>query len=237
MCWRADSARAFAEGRAELSAQADRDAGGLIVIDRGRSWNGARHAPSPSAVLEVVRDRVERARREGLAPWVLAPMECLTSPRTPAAEVVAVELELAELAADTATGVVCAYRAPLWRRAILGDIAAVHSRVVGTSEGMSGFRLRPTGARTYALEGSVGFESLRPFAAALRGALLRSLELRLRCESLDMIDAAAWRALVETVAATPGASVVLEDANEVVRGAWRLSGYAATGIAVQVDAP
>jgi hypothetical protein len=241
VCWRAASAHDFAAGRDALSAHADRCAGGLIILDDESAMRGAIDGASVTAVprtaanaLTAVRERVHEARRGGRVPWVLAPMERLASPDALVAEIVAIELELAELAADTETGVVCAYQAPLWKPTLLGDIAAVHSRVLGIRPSMSGFRLRPIGAHGYALEGSVGFESLRAFTSALRGALLRTPDLRLGCERLELIDAAAWRALIETVVATPGTSVLLEGANEVVRGTWALSGYGGYGAAVQV---
>ena len=60
-------------------------------------------------------------------------------------------------------------------------------------------------------------------------------EFLLGCERLELIEAAAWRVLVETVAGTPGASLLLEGVNETVHGAWLLSGYGAAGIAVQVQ--
>lgn len=238
VCWRAGSIHEYAAGRDALIAQADQRAGGLLILD-GDPPRGVAHelgtSHGPDAALTAVRERVHRARRDGRAPWVLASMEQLTSPDAPVAEVVAIELELAELAADTRTGVVCAYRGALWRPALLGDIAPVHSRVVGITPDVSGFRLRPTGAHGYTLEGSVGFESLRAFTTALRGALLRSPNLQLHCEQLELIDAAAWRAMVETVAAAPGTSVLLKHANETVRAAWLMSGYGDAGVAVQVQ--
>jgi hypothetical protein len=53
---------------------------------------------------------------------------------------------------------------------------------------------------------------------------------------LDLIDASALRALVETVGQFPGGSVVLDGVNETVLRAWRMSGYDATGAAVEVCA-
>lgn len=238
VCWRAASEQEYALGRAALTAHARRHAGGLIVVDDeepGRVPVERAAVPRNAlATLSAVRERVRAERRGGRVPWVLAPMERLAPFDASAAEVVAVELELAELAADTDTGVVCAYRAPLWKPALLGDIAAVHSRVLGVRPGAAGFHLRSTGARGYALDGSVGFESLSAFTAALRGALLRAPHLCLSCERLELVDAAAWRALVETVAAAPGASVLLERVNETVLRAWELSGYEGYGAAVRV---
>ena len=246
VCWRADSLREFTAGRAALAAQAGRCAGGLLVLDGtsvGTTDPSAAQPASSSAAagqdvgskLLAVRERMRQWDGGGAVPWVLASMEQLSVPDAPVAEVVALELELAELAAATNTAVVCAYQASLWQPAVLRDIVAVHSRIVGIDAGSAGFRLRLLGGHSYVLEGSVGFESLRAFATALRGALIRTPHLRLGCERLELIEAAGWRVLVETVAGTPGASLLLEGVNETVHGAWLLSGYGAAGIAVQVQ--
>lgn len=247
VCWRADTLREFTAGREALAAQASRCAGGLLVLDGASVGATDPSAAQPSSAggsgggqdfgskLLAVRERMRQWDGDGAVPWVLASMEQLSVPDAPVAEVVALELELAELAAATNTAVVCAYQASLWQPAVLRDIVAVHSRIVGIDAGSAGFRLRLLGGHTYVLEGSVGFESLRAFATALRGALIRTPHLRLGCERLELIEAAAWRVLVETVAGTPDASVLLEGVNETVQGAWLLSGYGAAGIAVQVQ--
>ncbi len=99
--------------------------------------------------------------------------------------------------------------------------------------GMSGFRLRATGG-SYALEGSIGFESVPAFTAALHGALIRTPELRVCCRRLELIEASAMRAMVESVLARPGSSLLLEHASDAVCRAWALSGYGESGIPVQV---
>jgi hypothetical protein len=132
--------------------------------------------------------------------------------------------------------VVCAYPAQQWNPSLLGDLLPVHSRAVGIQQNMAGFWLRRAGTGGWTLEGNVGYESLRAFTAALRGALSRSREVSFGCENLELIDASAWRVLVETVIDIPGSSVRLERANETVRDVWRMTGYAATGVEVQVRA-
>jgi hypothetical protein len=52
--------------------------------------------------------------------------------------------------------------------------------------------------------------------------------VRLECAHLELIDAAGWRALVGAATAAPGAAVLLENVNDTVATAWRLSGYEGT---------
>lgn len=228
VCWRASSHREYIDGHDRLAARAERDAGGLLLLGAG---HGAPEAPCAS--IPQAREQMVRDRRGGRTPWVLASMSDLAGPDTAAADLVALELELAELAAQAETAVICAYQGISWEPEVLGAVTAVHSRVMGMAEPMSGFRLRATG-EGYALEGSVGFESLPAFTAALHGALIRSPQLRLCCSRLEMIEAVAMRALLEVVIARPGCSLTLEHTGEAVRRAWELSGYDGAGVAVQV---
>jgi hypothetical protein len=238
VCWQVRSQQDYAAGERELITQARRAGGDVLVVGGEPAGPGQDRRTDPresaAAALGDVRRRTHAARRRGQLLWVLAAMEQLAPPDAVLNDVIASELELAELAAETETPVVCAYHAERWPPGTLGDIATVHSRVVGIQEDMAGFRLRYEDAGGgYCLEGSVGFEGLRAFTATLRGALTRSPRVRLGCQGLEMIDAAAWRALVETVATVPGASVVLEYANETVVDAWRMSAYEATAVTVQ----
>jgi hypothetical protein len=239
VCWQVRSAGDYTAGTRELISRARR-AGGEVLVVGGLDAADAASAATilaergeTAAVLDAVRRRALASRRAGRLLWVLAAMEQLARPNAALPEVVACELELAELAIETETGVLCAYRAEQWHPGTLGDIAAVHSRVVGIDESMAGFRLRYTGTGGYCLEGSVGYEGLRAFSATLRGALDRFPQIKLSCEHLELIDASAWRVLVETVADVPGRSVVLERANETVLETWHMSGYDAAGITVQ----
>jgi hypothetical protein len=241
VCWQVRSAGDYAAGEHELVSRARRAGRQVLVVGglgaASEAGAAAATVPGPgegaSAVLEAVRRRAHAARRTGQLLWVLAAMEHLTRPNAALTEVVACELELAELATETETGIVCAYQAEQWHPGTLGDIAAVHSRVMGMNSGMSGFRLRYAGAGGYCLDGTVGYECLRAFTATLRGTLDRFTQVKLSCEHLELIDAAAWRALVETVAAVPGASVLLEHANETVLDTWRYSGYDTPAVTVR----
>lgn len=238
VCWQARSESELAAGEQDLAAHAARAESGLLIV-------GCPHAvaasetvsvldpPPAGSLIAAVHERVHAARRDGRRLWVLAGMEHLTPADAPLDELVARELDLARLAAEAETSVVCAYRAQAWKPSLLGDLVPVHSRTVGIGVNMAGFWLRASPGG-WALAGSVGFESLRAFTAALRAALARTPELALRCDEADVIDAGAWRVLVETVSEVPGASVRLEKANETVRAAWAMTGYAATGVNIQV---
>jgi ABC-type transporter Mla MlaB component len=225
----------------DIDCDIDRDGGRDDDEDRHGSESGAESGWSETrsrAVLRAVHKEVHAARRSGRLLSVLAGMEYVASPEASLDELVQHELDLAALAASSGTSVVCAYSRQVWKPGVVQDLAVVHSRVVGIQPRMAGFRLTcaSTEAGTWSLEGSVGFESLRAFSAALRGALVRASHVRLRCAKLELIDAAGLQTLIETVAETPGSSVLLDQANETVLAAWRMSGYAATGAAVEVCA-
>ncbi len=207
------------------------DSGRVSVLEPPR---GVGSGERPSAVFRTLRDEVHAVRRSGQSLRVLARMEYLASPQASLRELVMHEMELGELAARGGTSVVCAYSQLVWNAHIIRDLAAVHSRVMGERPPETGFRLTRADAEGWSLEGSVGFESLRAFSAAVDGALARTPRVRLRCAGLELIDAAGLQALVETVRQTPGGSVLLEQVNETVFAAWQMSGYEALGAAIEV---
>jgi hypothetical protein len=233
VCWQVRSAKDYADGEHELITHARRAGGGVLVLGGARALATRPLPAGDPAMLADLRRQAHAARRDGRLLWVLATMEQLTRPEADLHEVVACELELAELAAETDAGIVCAYQTDRWHSDTLGDLATVHSRVVGLEDDMTGFHLRYARASGYRIEGTVGYECVRAFAAALRGALRRSPRVTLGCERLELIDAAGWRALVEAVADVPGAQVVLDGANETILETWHLSGYATPGITVR----
>jgi hypothetical protein len=243
VCWQARTAREYAAGERELAVQAAHASSKLLIVGTPQGEVAGSGSVvvldrpcRADSLLDAVHEQVDSARRSGRRLWVLAGMEHLVAPDAPLEELVARELDLAELAADSGTSVVCAYSAQQWKPSLLGDLLPVHSRAVGIKQNMAGFWLRRARTGGWTLEGNVGFESLRAFTAALRGALSRSHEVSFGCENLELIDASAWRVLVETVVDIPGSSVSFERANETVRDAWRMTGYAATGVGVQVRA-
>lgn len=249
VCWQVSSPQEYAQGQRELIAHTARSGARLLIVGSPvdgadvagavrvlDSAFGASSARAAGAVSHVVRREVHEARRSGQKVRVLAGMDHLARPRQSLEELITHEMDLGELATHGGTSVVCAYSRTLWNPGMIQDLAAVHSRVIGLQPRTAVFRLTRADAESWWLEGTVGLESLRAFSAAVRGALARTPRARLRCTGLDLIDAAAWRALVETVVQAGDGSLVLEDVNEIVRATWRMSGYAGYGAAIEVRA-
>ncbi|HEU5356597.1 MAG TPA: MEDS domain-containing protein [Actinocrinis sp.] len=247
VCWQVSSPEEYVQGRRELMAHTSRVGGRLLILGAppdgaamGSAVSVLDPAPdagssgSPSGLLRAIGAKAHAARRSGQALRVLAGMEYLLSPEASLEELIMCEMELGELALRGETVLVCAYSQLVWKPTLLRDLAAVHSRVMGSRPRAAGFRLIQAGIDTWSLEGTVGFESRSAFSAALRGTLSRTPHARLRCGQLDLIDASALRTLVETVNEASGASLVLEQANETVLLAWQMSGYAALGAPIEV---
>lgn len=95
------------------------------------------------------------------------------------------------------------------------------------------------GAGCWTVEGVVDIADAAAFGAALRVAASVAAAnggvLRLRLDALELIDAGGLAALVDAVRQSPdGCSVLIEGANEQVRRLWRLSGYVAAGLPVEL---
>jgi hypothetical protein len=215
--------------------------GGWSGGGRTRSGSGAVASFDPrgtvergqTAVLRAVRRAERAAGRKGRALRVLAQMEAIAAPGEALEDLVARELRFGELTSGGAVSVVCAYRRDAWDAAMLGDLTAVHRRHVGAVESV-GFRMTYAGAGCWSLRGAVDFDGIRAFAAVLRASMARTGRVRLLCHELDLMDAAALRIMVEAVRDTPGGAVQVEGANDTVLKAWRLSGYGAMDVQVQV---
>jgi anti-anti-sigma regulatory factor len=237
-CWLVRSSAEYDAGERELLARAEGAGDSVMIVgDRVRTRHNApgavggldvRIGRNSSAVLEVMREQAHAADRAGRGLRILAQMEHLVPPDARLEELIACEMDVAELAGCGATSVVCAYRRSAWKRELLSGVGAVHSRLVGAAADTVGFRIIRAGAGAWALHGVIGYEAVEPFAAALRALLSRSARLRLDCTQLELIDAAGWHELVAAATGTPGAAVLLEHVNETVATAWRLSGYDAT---------
>ena len=235
VCWLVRTRAEYDAGERDLLARAAQAGDSVMIVgDRVRTRH---HAPGSggdldvrvgrggSTVLEVMREQAHTADRAGRSLRILAQMEHLAPPNARLEELMACEMDVAELAGHGATSVVCAYQHSTWKRELLTAVSAVHSRLLGTSPDTSGFRITRTGSGVCALHGVIGYEAAAPFGAALRAMVARGARVRLDCTDLDLIDAAGWHALVGAATSVPGAEVLLENANDTVATAWRLSGY------------
>jgi anti-anti-sigma regulatory factor len=244
MCWLVGSRAEYDAGERELLARAAHAGDSVMIV--GERLRTKHHAPGAageldvrvgrggSAVLEVMREQAHSVGRAGLGLRILAQMEHLAPSDAGLDDLIAREMDVAELAGHGATSVVCAYQHSAWKRELLSGVAAVHSRVVGPAPGTAGFRILRAGTDVWTVHGEIGYEAAASFAAALRALLARYVRVRLDCTKLELIDAAGWRALVEAATSAPGARVLLERVNDTVAAAWRLSGYDDGTIPVQV---
>ena len=97
------------------------------------------------------------------------------------------------------------------------------------------------GAGGWTVDGVVDIAEAAEFGAAVQAALATAAAngsggvLRLRFDELDLIDAAGLAALVDAVKQTPGSTVRIEGANAEVRRLWRLSGYPAADLPVEMS--
>jgi MEDS: MEthanogen/methylotroph, DcmR Sensory domain len=231
-----------AQGRGDATASEPHDPNGLQVLHAADSVTGPTGTIVPtspisvnSVVLSMVRREVRLADLEGFRGLrVLAQMEAIAAPDCGLEELVEHELGLQEFAAGNAASVVCAYRQDFWKPSLLRDLTTVHLRHVGAGLHAAGFRVAYAGAGGWALDGVVDMDGARAFAALLRAVLTRGGQVRLCCAALELIDAAGLRVLREAVIAVPGASVRIEDANDTVRKAWMMSGYADAGLPVEL---
>lgn len=244
VCWLVGSRAEYDAGERELLARAAHAGDSVMIVgDRVRTRH---HAPGAAgdlevragragtAVLDVVREQAHSIGRAGRGLRILAQMEHLAPPEARLEDLIAREMDVAELAGHGATSVVCAYRHSAWGQELLSGVSAVHSRLIGPAPYPAGFRLVRAGADVWAVHGAVGFDAAASFAAAIRALLARSARLRLDCARLDLIDAAGWQALIGAVTGAAGADVLLERVNDTVAATWRLSGYDDGTIPVRV---
>ncbi|OQR64598.1 hypothetical protein B6E66_08340 [Streptomyces maremycinicus] len=189
----------------------------------------------PDSVLAAVRREARTAAREGYRS-----VRVLTEP-VPAAsggaeELVAQELRLDEFASESNAIVVCAFRPSEWDATTLEHVACVHPHEMGIRAERPAFRMYSTGADSWSVDGVIDSECAASFSAALRAAIHRSPRVKLRFDTLDMIDAAGMHALVDAARRLPGRRIVVEGANETVRLCWELAGYASADLPVVMAA-
>ncbi|MFJ6386886.1 MEDS domain-containing protein [Streptomyces sp. NPDC091972] len=184
------------------------------------------------SLIAAVRREAESAGREGYrslrvlrhvtpGAWPAGPEELLRS-----------ELDLEEFAADSGALVVCAYRGTEWDAPTLEEVRCVHPHHLGSRPASPAFRVYRTGKEGWTVNGIIDAEGAGAFGAVLCTLLAQNATVRLICHGLEFFDAAAMGTLADAARHLPDRKVVLEGANETLRLAWDLSGFAVPSIPV-----
>ncbi|MFE5207205.1 MEDS domain-containing protein [Streptomyces sp. NPDC056600] len=184
------------------------------------------------SLLAAVRREAVTAGREGFRSLRVLRHVRPAFPTEPADELLRSELELEEFAADTGAMVVCAYSGAGWDPSTLDQIACVHPHHLGSRPASTAFRVYRAGRKGWAVEGIVDSDGSLLFGTVLCTLLARAATVRLLCHTLEFFDAAGMSALADAARHLPDRKVVLEGANETVRLAWKLSGFAVPDIPV-----
>ncbi|CAM5298032.1 hypothetical protein SXANM310S_03378 [Streptomyces xanthochromogenes] len=250
VCWRRDPAAALlADARAFVADGALYGDKIVVIGGMGETFDIPRDAvPSASVVLDfsevsdtasvlaAVRREARTALREGFRS-----VRVLTE-RVPKAapdgveELLDQELKLDQFASESGAIVVCAFRPSQWNEPTLEHVACVHPHEVGTRAERPAFRMFSTGADSWSVDGVIDSEGASAFNAALRAAIAQAPTMTLRFDTLEMIDAAGMRALVDAARRLPSRRIVVEGANETVRLCWELAGYEAADLSVVMGA-
>ncbi|MFJ9341765.1 MEDS domain-containing protein [Streptomyces sp. NPDC101733] len=184
------------------------------------------------SVLAAVRREARTAARQGFRSVRVLTERMPTSAPGGVEELLAQELELDEFASESGAIVVCGFRSSLWDAPDLDRAACVHPHETGTRAPRPAFRMFSTGADRWSVDGVIDSECAAAFNAAVRAAMRHAPRVRLRFDTLQMIDAAGMHALVDAARHLPDRRIDVEGANETVRLCWELAGYAAVGVPV-----
>ncbi|MFI6341237.1 MEDS domain-containing protein [Streptomyces sp. NPDC050535] len=190
----------------------------------------------PDSVLAAVRREARTAALEGYRSVRVLTERVPGAVHSGTEELVAQELRLDEFASESNAIVVCAFRLSQWDAPTLERMAGVHPHEMGKRAERPAFRMYSTGADSWSVNGVIDSECADAFNTAVRAATRFSPKVRLRFDSLDLIDAAGMHALVDAARHLPDRRIVVEGANETVRLCWELAGYATAGVPVVMAA-
>lgn len=195
----------------------------LVVLDPAR--NGSDWDPAALGAL-VSREATAAGGQGFRALRVLAQMDQLwPGPATAVGQVARHELDLDAVIAGGGALMVCTYRTDSFEPSVLHQAAGVHPQHLGTSRSaLPSFRIFSQGPDCWSVSGVVDSEGAVAFGVAVRELAARSPTPRLRCEDLELIDAAGMRALA-AAAGQSGQRLVITGAGPTVRRAWTLSGH------------
>lgn len=250
VCWHTDSAASAPADVLAYVADGALYGDKIVVVGSTGAVSGLTHdavpsaavildlprAADPDSLLAAVRREARNAAREGYrsvrvlterAPWTAPGMT---------ENLVAQELGLDEFASESNAIVLCAFQPSQWDAPTLEHVAGVHPHEMGIRAERPAFRMYSTGADSWSVDGVIDSECAGAFNMAVRAAIRCSPKVRLRFDSLEMIDAAGMHALVDAARHLPDRLIVVEGANETVRLCWDLAGYATADMPVVMAA-
>jgi anti-anti-sigma regulatory factor len=135
----------------------------------------------------------------------------------------------------TVLEVVCGHRTDPFDPRVPHLAKGVHPQHPGTSRPVTpNFRMVSQGADCWSVSGVVDSEGAEAFGVAVGELAARSPILRLRCEDLELIDAAGMRSLA-AAASRPGRRVIVSGAGATVRRAWEFLGLHLACPQVEMD--
>ncbi|MBL1083488.1 MEDS domain-containing protein [Streptomyces actinomycinicus] len=184
------------------------------------------------SLLAAVRREAAAADREGFRSLRVLHHVMPSTRRGRNGEWLRSELDLEEFAADTGAMVVCAYSGADWDLPALQQISCVHPHHVGSRSVSPAFRVYRAEEEGWTVTGTVDSDGAVAFGTILCALLAHAPTVRLLCHTLEFFDAAGMSALADAARHLPERKVVLEGANETVRLAWKLSGFAIPDIPV-----
>jgi anti-anti-sigma regulatory factor len=186
-------------------------------------------------LVSLVRHEAEEAGRQGFrALRVLAHMDRFWPAGTTPRQVADHELRLDAVIGGSAATVVCAYARSGFLPDILGQAATVHPHFVGDRDAAPSFQVFSGGEDCWNVSGVVDADGAAAFHTAVTELLRTTDTLRLRCHDLELMDAAGMRALAEASGSYPGRTIIVEDANPLVRKCWELLGYDTQAVPVEL---
>ncbi|MDA5279755.1 MEDS domain-containing protein [Streptomyces sp. Isolate_45] len=249
VCWRMDpTATLLTDVRAYVADGALYGDKVVMIGSTGAATTARDCSPAASVILDLpdladtdvmlaaVRREARTAVRQGFrSVRVLTERAPMTAPGG-AEEMLAQELKLDEFASESGAIVVCAFRSSLWDAPSMERAACMHPHEMGTRAERPAFRMFSTGANEWSVDGVIDSEGADAFNAAARAAIRHTPTMKLRFDTLEMIDAAGMHALVDAARHLPDRRIEVEGANETVRLCWELAGYATDGVPVVMAA-
>lgn len=184
------------------------------------------------SLLAAVRREAVNADREGFRSLRVLHHVRPGCPAEQTKELLRSELDLEKFAADSGALVVCAYSGADWNLSTLQEIGCVHPHYLGSRPVSPSFQVYRTAKEDWTVSGIVDSDGAAAFGTILCTLLAQTATVRLICHALEFFDAAGMSALADAARHLPDRKVVLEGANETVRLAWELSGYAIPEIPV-----